>query len=151
MPTKTEKLAIKYLTSKGIPTVSGREHWSSELIDIIAFDYVAIEVKYSKAKGGGIRGTPYRFDFTFTPRQLDKLRANVIMFICDDIEASIWHSGLSIHLFDAKEVKLSKVLSFYPDDRERGELTPERMQRALNNLEPVYHYKEKLKQYYRPA
>lgn len=91
---ESEKMAITYLATHGIPALPGKTIRHS-YVDLIAFGCIGIEVKYSRLED--IRGV-VKFQFDTTPAQQKKgFRASVVLLICD------YESERTFHFFDAKD------------------------------------------------
>jgi hypothetical protein len=90
---ESEKMAIEYLNSKGIPALPGKTIRHS-FVDIIAFGCIGVEVKYSKRDVDRRFG---KFYFATTPsQQKNGFRAHVVMLICD------YEPQRTYHIFDVK-------------------------------------------------
>lgn len=86
---ESEKMAIEYLHSNGIPALPGKTIRMS-FVDVIAFGCIGVEVKYSPLVDG-------KFIFKTTPsQQKHGFRADVVMLICD------YGDRKTFHLFPAK-------------------------------------------------
>ena len=99
---ESEKMAIEYLESCGIPTLPGKALRKSH-VDAIAFGCVGIEVKYSLLSND--RGVE-KYMFKTTPLQQQRgFLGSIVCLICDS------GTERTFHFFDAKNPV------FYMDDR----------------------------------